>query len=149
MGIICRVTARPTSILFGCRTCQPASHWLRYPRAFNPRTSSADMSFSFSSRSSGTFGRPSGNRSNGFCAVYLIICSLLRLKICPQRAWRNDHGEQIGSVSRLCCIQRHKYLLLFAPRAGSHAVNHVLPGRTIFFSASSLMVRPMPGRSGT
>ena len=30
-----------------------------------------------------------------------------------------------------------------------HAENHVLPGRTIFLIASSSMVRPIPGRSGT
>ena len=78
-GIICSVTARPIRVFSGWRTCHPASHWFRKPRAFNPRTSSDDMSFSFSSNASGTFGRPSGNRSNGFWAVYLIICSLPRL----------------------------------------------------------------------
>src|SRR5262245_37311536 len=35
-------------------------------------------------RLSGTLGRPSGNRSNGFCAVHSIICSRVRLNSC---AW--------------------------------------------------------------
>src|SRR5260370_29483019 len=33
-------------------------------------------------KASGTFGRPSGKRSNGFCAVYSINCSLLKVKTC-------------------------------------------------------------------
>ena len=73
VGIICSVTARPISFFSECKICQPASHWLRYPCWLSPSASSADMSFSFASSASGTLGRPSGNRSNGFCAVYASI----------------------------------------------------------------------------
>jgi hypothetical protein len=41
--------------------------------------SSADSPFTFSISESGTLGRPSGNRSYGFLAVYLIICSRVSL----------------------------------------------------------------------
>ena len=33
-------------------------------------------------RPSGIFGRPSGNRSNGFCAVNSISCSLVSVNSC-------------------------------------------------------------------
>src|ERR1035437_1850232 len=84
VGIICKVRARPISRFWGCRTCHPASHWLRKPRWARPSTSSADMSFILTNRSSGTLGLPSGKRSNGFWALYCSICSLVSWNTCPQ-----------------------------------------------------------------
>src|SRR5882762_4433476 len=42
-----------------------------------------------SSMESGTFGRPSGNRSNGLSGVYLIICSRVKENTCAKAAWHN------------------------------------------------------------
>src|ERR1022692_2053640 len=47
-------------------------------------SSSEDTSLNRSSSASGILGRPSGNRSKGFEAVYLISSSRVRLLICPR-----------------------------------------------------------------
>src|SRR5205807_9987967 len=45
-------------------------------------TSSADSPLHFSRMESGTLGRPSSKRSNGFFAVYLTIWSFVNVKTC-------------------------------------------------------------------
>src|ERR1035437_8715914 len=111
LGIICKVRARPISRFWGCRTCHPASHWLRKPRWARPSTSSADMSFILTNRSSGTLGLPSGKRSNGFWAVYCIICSLVSWNTCPQiedaTTSANSNTARIGDLA----MRTHQFFI--------------------------------------
>src|ERR1051325_5733477 len=79
---------RPTSFFSGCRMRQLPSYGLVNPLLWLPstaHTSSAESPLHFSRMESGTLGRPSSNRSNGFLAVYFTICSFVKVNIC---AWR-------------------------------------------------------------
>ena len=73
-GMNCAVTTRPTSFLAGLRDLEPAGKVVR--EAFT-RKNAPDIlcrkSLIFWSAASGTFGRPSSKRSNGFFAVSLTI----------------------------------------------------------------------------
>ncbi len=94
-GMNTAVTARPTSrsptgsVTF--TVFQLRSNWLLYPSLRSvPHASSAVVSFRRSSTSSGTFGRPSGNRSPFHSRVMSIRCSLENIPSCPAALCKNS-----------------------------------------------------------
>jgi hypothetical protein len=110
MGMSCSVNARPMSFLPGERICQPsvkvtaaggcgpaalpaaegAAAWPAF------MTSSEDMFWKYLNSVSGTLGLPSGSRSKGLSAVYLISSSLVRLLIC---AWASGASQKPGRAT--------------------------------------------------
>src|ERR1035437_1658869 len=85
-GMNCTVNERPTIFFPGCRTSQSPTNWL-YPPPPPPRPpgtviSSWERPLALSIRASGTFGRPSGNRSPVHALVYSTIWSLVQVHNC-------------------------------------------------------------------
>src|SRR5580658_7995111 len=113
----CAVTARPTSFFSGCRICQLPSYWLRnFSPGSTAHTSSADRSLHFSSSASGTLGRPSSKRANGFSFVYSIICSRVKVKTWADAGKARGKGQKTKVSS--AAIYHSRRLLV---RERSHA----------------------------
>jgi len=88
---------------------------------------------------SGTFGRPSGKRSNGLREVYWIICSRVSLK-----TWA--HAGHIRAIPAHAATAIFDMVIVIPYAFGS---NQGVFGICALRATSSFISTPIPGRSGT